>query len=86
MDYNTDLIREGILEAADELQMDPAVLTTIISYETAGTFDPRKAGPRAYSTEGGQPFHAKAGSYSTASWAAIPRVGQCDRRVSWGQA
>lgn len=39
-------IRTGIMEAADELQMDPADMATIISYETAGTFDPRKRGPR----------------------------------------
>jgi hypothetical protein len=34
-----------LLETADELQMPPAVLATIISYETAGTFDPMKRGP-----------------------------------------
>lgn len=39
-------IRDGILEAAAELEMDPAYLATVISYETAGTFDPRKKGPR----------------------------------------
>lgn len=39
-------IREGILESAAELEMDPGDLATIISYETAGTFDPRKKGPR----------------------------------------
>lgn len=41
---NPDLAR-GIIEAAAELQMDPADLATIISYETAGTFDPAKRGP-----------------------------------------
>jgi len=35
----------GILETAQELGMDPVDLATIISYETAGTFDPTKAGP-----------------------------------------
>jgi len=35
----------GIVEAAQELGMDPVDLATIISYETAGTFDPAKAGP-----------------------------------------
>lgn len=35
----------GILETANALGMDPYDLATIISYETAGTFDPRKAGP-----------------------------------------
>jgi len=40
----TDL-RSGILETAKSLGMDPVDLATIISYETAGTFDPTKAGP-----------------------------------------
>lgn len=40
----------------------------------------------ADSTEDGQLFHAIMGTDSTASWAAVPRVGQCDRRVSSGQA
>lgn len=39
----------------------------------------------AGSTEDGQLFHAIMGTDSTASWAAVPRVGQCDRRVSSGQ-
>jgi hypothetical protein len=38
-------IRGLILETADELGMDPHTLATIISYETAGTFDPMKRGP-----------------------------------------
>ena len=38
-------IRQGIIETANALGMDPAVLATIISYETAGTFDPTKKGP-----------------------------------------
>lgn len=38
-------IRQGIIETANALGMDPTVLATIISYETAGTFDPAKAGP-----------------------------------------
>ena len=40
----TDL-RQGIVETANALGMDPRVLATIISYETAGTFDPTKRGP-----------------------------------------
>lgn len=44
MPQGTDL-RSLIIETANELQMPPAVLATIISYETAGTFDPRKKGP-----------------------------------------
>lgn len=35
----------GIVETANALRMDPLDLATIISYETAGTFDPVKAGP-----------------------------------------
>jgi hypothetical protein len=38
-------MRSLIIETADELGMPPDVLATIISYETAGTFDPMKAGP-----------------------------------------
>lgn len=38
-------IRRGILETAQSLGMDPVDLATIISYETAGTFDPQKRGP-----------------------------------------
>lgn len=38
-------IRQGILATAQALQMDPVDLATIISYETAGTFDPTKRGP-----------------------------------------
>lgn len=34
-----------IIETANALGMDPMDLATIISYETAGTFDPSKAGP-----------------------------------------
>ncbi|MGP9790703.1 hypothetical protein [Roseinatronobacter sp. NSM] len=41
---NPDLAR-GIMETADDLGMDPLDLATIISYETAGTFDPTKRGP-----------------------------------------
>lgn len=36
---------QGIIETANALGMDPLDLATIISYETAGTFDPSKAGP-----------------------------------------
>jgi hypothetical protein len=35
----------GIRATATALGMDPLDLATIISYETAGTFDPAKAGP-----------------------------------------
>lgn len=38
-------LADGIMETALSLQMDPIDLATIISYETAGTFDPTKAGP-----------------------------------------
>lgn len=39
-------LAKGIMETADELGMEPEDLATIISYETAGTFDPTKRGPR----------------------------------------
>lgn len=38
-------IASGILESAAELGMDPEDLATMVSYETAGTFDPTKPGP-----------------------------------------
>lgn len=38
-------IRGGIIEAASALGIDPVDLATVISYETAGTFDPTKRGP-----------------------------------------
>jgi len=38
-------MRAGITEAANALGIDPIDLATAISYETAGTFDARKAGP-----------------------------------------
>ena len=38
-------IANGIIETANALGMNPVDLATIISYETAGTFDPSKAGP-----------------------------------------
>lgn len=38
-------IRQGIVEAAQALGVDPVDLATAISYETAGTFDPTKRGP-----------------------------------------
>lgn len=38
-------LAQGISETANALGMDPVDLATIISYETAGTFDPTKAGP-----------------------------------------
>lgn len=40
----TDL-KSGIIETASALGVDPVDLATTISYETAGTFDPMKAGP-----------------------------------------
>lgn len=39
------MLREGILGAANALGIKPIDLATAISYETAGTFDPTKAGP-----------------------------------------
>lgn len=39
-------LREGIRQSAEALGVDPVDLATAISYETAGTFDPRKRGPR----------------------------------------
>ncbi len=38
-------LANGIIETARALGMNPVDLATIISYETAGTFDPMKAGP-----------------------------------------
>lgn len=38
-------IASGIVETANALGIDPVDLGTAISYETAGTFDPTKAGP-----------------------------------------
>lgn len=38
-------LRNGIMETAQALGMNPLDLATIISYETAGTFDPTKRGP-----------------------------------------
>jgi hypothetical protein len=38
-------IRNGIYSTASALGIDPLDLATAISYETAGTFDPTKAGP-----------------------------------------
>ena len=38
-------LREGILEAAAELDIDPVDLATVISFETAGTFSPTQRGP-----------------------------------------
>lgn len=40
-----DPIARGILETAQAGGLDPIDLATAISYETAGTFDPRKKGP-----------------------------------------
>lgn len=38
-------LRDGILETAQAIGADPLDLATAVSYETAGTFDPMKAGP-----------------------------------------
>lgn len=43
---NADALRSGIVETAKAIGADPVDLATAISYETAGTFDPTKAGPR----------------------------------------
>ena len=39
-------IRDGIITTAKSVGIDPTDLATAISYETAGTFDPMKDGPR----------------------------------------
>lgn len=41
----SDALARGIVSTANALGMDPVDLATIISYETAGTFDPTKRGP-----------------------------------------
>lgn len=38
-------LASGIYETAQALGIDPIDLATVISYETAGTFDPTKSGP-----------------------------------------
>lgn len=38
-------VKTGIQSSADALGIDPVDLATAVSYETAGTFDPTKAGP-----------------------------------------
>lgn len=38
-------LRDGIIATAQSIGADPLDLATAISYETAGTFDPMKAGP-----------------------------------------
>lgn len=43
--FNGDL-RSGIIATAEAIGADPLDLATAISYETAGTFDPTKRGPR----------------------------------------
>tara|TARA_R110002167_G_C12490665_1_gene635376 strand:- start:35 stop:832 length:798 start_codon:yes stop_codon:yes gene_type:complete len=43
VDYGT--LVKGLRESAEELGMDPLDLATIVSYETAGSFDPTKKGP-----------------------------------------
>lgn len=39
-------LKDGIAQTASALGISPVDLATAISYETAGTFDPTKAGPR----------------------------------------
>jgi hypothetical protein len=39
-------LRQGIIDTAKALGMDPVDLATIMSYETAGTLNPSKRGPR----------------------------------------
>lgn len=39
-------LREGLLAAATQLGVSPLDLATIVSYETAGSLDPLKRGPR----------------------------------------
>lgn len=41
----TNEMAQLIIETAEDIGADPVDLATSISYETAGTFDPRKAGP-----------------------------------------
>jgi hypothetical protein len=43
--FASDDIKGGIASTASSLGIDPIDLATAISYETAGTFDPRKKGP-----------------------------------------
>ena len=38
-------LRDGILATAQELQINPLDLATVISFETGGTFDPMQLGP-----------------------------------------
>lgn len=40
-----DDLRKGIIETAQAIGANPLDLATVISYETAGTFDPTKRGP-----------------------------------------
>jgi hypothetical protein len=42
----TPEMKEGIVKTASALGISPVDLATTISYETGGTFDPTKAGPR----------------------------------------
>ncbi|MBY6005370.1 hypothetical protein KUV62_15705 [Salipiger bermudensis] len=43
--YGGNDVAAGIIDTASALGVDPIDLATAISYETAGTFDPTKAGP-----------------------------------------
>ena len=38
-------LAQALMTSADRIGADPLDLATVISYETAGTFDPWKAGP-----------------------------------------
>jgi hypothetical protein len=40
-----DMIKQGILNLARKIGADPVDLASVISYETGGTFDPKKTGP-----------------------------------------
>lgn len=44
-DVDLGTVAVGIREAAEELGIDPVDLATVISYETAGTFNPTISGP-----------------------------------------
>lgn len=45
VDFKRNEIRDGIILTAKALGIDPVDLATVMSYETSGTFNPRKKGP-----------------------------------------
>lgn len=45
VEYAQTELSRGIVETAEALGVDPLDVATAVSYETAGTFDPRKKGP-----------------------------------------